>query len=89
MIAFLALVESVGQSGRGGLIDQPQNFEPGNAPGIARRLPLRVVEIGGNRDDGLRDRLAERSFGVLLQLPQDERRNLRRRESLLAQAAPE
>ena len=83
--AFLALVETVGERGGCWLVDQAQNFETGDAAGIARGLPLRVVEVGGNGDDGLRYRSAQRGFGVLLQLPQDERGDLRRRESLLAQ----
>ena len=54
--AFLALVESVGERGGGGLVDQAQNFESCDAPGIARGLPLRVVEVSGDSDDGFRDR---------------------------------
>ena len=37
----------------------------------------------------LRDRLAQVSFGVPLELPQDEGRNLRRSESLLAELDPD
>ena len=33
--AFLALVEPVGQRGGGGFVDEPQNFETGDAAGIA------------------------------------------------------
>ncbi len=53
--AFLALVESVGERGGGGLVDQPQHFETGDASGVARGLSLRVVEVRGDRDDGFRD----------------------------------
>jgi hypothetical protein len=41
-----------------------------------------VVEVGGNRDDGLADLLAEVSLGIGLQLAEDERRNLLRGELL-------
>ena len=64
--AFFALVEPVGQRGGGRFVHQPQNFETRHAPGVFGGLPLRVVEISGNGDHGLRDRRAERGFGVLL-----------------------
>ncbi len=54
--AFLALVETVGQRGRGRFVDQAQHFEPGDAAGVARGLPLRVVEVGRHGDDGFRHR---------------------------------
>ncbi len=80
MMPFFALVEPVGERGGGRLIHQAQHFEPRDAAGVPRGLALRVVEIGGHRDDGLVDGDAEVRFGILLQLAQDERRDLRRRE---------
>ena len=56
--AFFALVESVGERGRRRLVHQAQHFESRDAAGVAGGLALRIVEVGGNRDDGLRDRLA-------------------------------
>ena len=50
--AFFALVESVGERGGGGLVDQAQNFQPGDAAGVARGLALGVVEVGGDGDHG-------------------------------------
>jgi hypothetical protein len=50
--------------------------------GVLGGLTLRVVEIGGNRNDGLFDLLAEMGFGGLFHLLQDESGNLRRRVGL-------
>ena len=83
--AFFALVEPVGERRRGRLIDQAQHFEAGDASGVLGGLPLRIVEIRGHGDHGLRDRLAQRGFGIVLQLAQNVRRDLRRRERLVAE----
>ena len=74
------LVETVGQRGRGGLVDDPDDVEAGDLAGVLRRLALRVVEVGGHGDDDVRDRLAEERLGVRLQLLQDHRADLRRGE---------
>ena len=42
------LVETVGNSGRSRLIDDAENFETRNGPGVFRSETLRVVEIGRN-----------------------------------------
>ena len=73
------LVEPVGERGRGRLVDDAQDVQPGDLAGVARRLALGVVEVGRNGDDRVRDRLAEIGLGVGLQLLQDHRRDLRRR----------
>ena len=73
------LVEAIGQRGRGRLVDDAQHFEAGDLAGVLGRLTLGVVEIGGNGDDRLGDRLAEIGFGGFLHLLQDEGGNLRRR----------
>ena len=52
--ALGALVQAVGQRGRGRLVHQPQHLEPGEPAGILRRLPLAVVEVGRHGDHGLR-----------------------------------
>ena len=49
----LLLVEAVGQRGGGRLVDDSQHFEPGDAAGVLRRLPLCIVEVRGDRDDRL------------------------------------
>ena len=64
----LLLVEAVGQRRRRRLVDDPHHLEAGNRARFLGGLPLRVVEVGGNRDDGARDRLAQVLLGGLLQL---------------------
>ena len=76
------LVETIGQRGGGGLVDQAQHFEAGDASGVFRGLALRVVEVRGHGDDGFRDRRVEVALGIALELAQDEGGNLRRREDL-------
>jgi hypothetical protein len=49
--AALLFVQAVGERRGGRLIHQAQDFEAGEATGVARGLPLRVVEIGGHGDD--------------------------------------
>src|SRR5688572_20468084 len=53
--AAVALVEAVGQRGGRRLVDDAQDLEPGQPSGVARRGALRVVEVGGNGDDGAID----------------------------------
>ena len=72
------LVEAVGERGGRGLVDDPQHLEPGDLAGILGRLPLRVVEVGGNGDHRLGDALAERLAGIVGQLAQDQRGDLLR-----------
>ena len=78
----LLLVEAVGERRGGRLVDDAEHFEAGDPAGVLGGLALRVVEIGGNGDDGLRDFLAEAHFGVGLELGENHRGNFRRRELL-------
>ncbi len=68
-----------GERGRRRLVDDAQHLEAGDLAGVLGGLALGVVEVGGNRDDGLGDGLAEIGLRRLLHLGQDEGRNLRRR----------
>src|ERR1019366_3653834 len=76
------LVETVGQRGGGRLVDDPLDVEAGDLAGVLGRLTLIVVEVGGNRDHRGVDALTEIGLGVGLQLLQDHRADLRRRELL-------
>ena len=58
----------------------------GDLAGVFGRLALRVVEVGGNGDDGLLDLLAEIILGRLLHLLQDHRGDFRRAPFLAARA---
>ena len=83
--SVLLLVEAVGERRGGRLVDQTKDFETGDATSVFRGLALRVVEVGGNGDDGLRDRSAEKALGVALELAKNQRGNFGRRECLVAQ----
>ena len=73
------LVEPVGERGRGRLVDDAEDVEAGDLAGVLRRLALGVVEVRGDGDDGVGDRLAEVRLRVRLQLLEDHRGDLRRR----------
>ena len=73
------LVEPVGERRRGRLVDDAQHVQAGDLAGVLRRLALGVVEVGGDGDHRVADRLAEIGLGVRLQLLQDHRADLRRR----------
>ena len=81
-LLVLRLVEAVGQRRRGRLVDDALDVEPGDAPGILRRLALGVVEVGRDGDDRLGDLLAQVGLGIGLQLLEDHRADLRRAEVL-------
>ena len=67
----LLFVEAVGEGGGGGLVDEAEDVEAGDAAGVLGGLALGVVEVGGDGDDGLGDFGAEEAFGVLFELQED------------------
>ena len=73
---LLPRVGVVGEDGGGRLVDDPDDFQPGQLAGLAGGLPLAVVEEGGDRDHGLRDRMSQRLLGAALERPEDDRRDL-------------
>jgi len=78
----VALVEPVGQRGRGRLVDDAQHVEAGDLAGLLRSLTLGVLEVGGDSDDRVSHRLAEEGLGVTLELLQNESADLLRGEVL-------
>ena len=55
MIPSFCAIEPVGEGGGGGLVDQAQDFEAGDASSVLGGLALRVVEVGRDGDDRLGD----------------------------------
>jgi hypothetical protein len=78
LLTGVLLVETVGDGSGGGLVDDSENVETSDQTGILGSLSLRVVEVGGDGDDGLGDGSTEVSLGGLLHLDQDHRRDLLR-----------
>ena len=70
-LVLLALVEAVGQRGRGRLVDDAQDVQARDLAGLLGGLALGVVEVRGDGDDGVGDRLAEVGLRVALELLQD------------------
>ena len=83
LLVGLASTETVGDSGSGGLVDDTEDVEASDGTGVLGGLPLVVVEVGGDGDDGLLDLLGELGLGNLLHLDEDHGGDLLRGESLL------
>ena len=81
-LVFLALLKTVGQRGRGRLVDDAQDVQACDLAGVLGGLTLGVVEVCRAGDDGIGDGLAEVRLGVPLQLHQDLRGDLLRRPLL-------
>ena len=77
-LVFAVFVEAVGEGGGGRLVDDAAHFEPGDAAGVFGGLPLRVVEVGGDGDDGVGDLFAQGVLGEVFDLGEDQRRDLLR-----------
>lgn len=65
-LAFAAfLVESVGDSGSGMLVDNAEDVETCDSSGVFSGLALSVVEVGGDDEDGVGNFPPETSFSSL------------------------
>src|SRR3569833_583688 len=51
--AFLFSIESIRECRCRGFVDQAQNFKTSHATRVLGGLPLRVIEVRGNCNDGL------------------------------------
>ena len=69
--SLFGAIESVGQRGGGGLVDQAQHFKAGHAARVFCGLALRIVEISWHGDDGLGDGQAKEPLRIALELPQN------------------
>mmetsp|Transcript_21951 Transcript_21951/g.86050 ORF Transcript_21951/g.86050 Transcript_21951/m.86050 type:complete len:536 (+) Transcript_21951:2893-4500(+) len=76
--AFAGVVQAVGNGRRRGLVDEAKHLQAGQFRRILGGLALRVVEIGGHRDDGAEQVVIERVFGAEAQRRQDFGRHLDR-----------
>src|ERR1700721_325477 len=83
--AFLRPVKAISQCGCCRFIDQPQHVQASHAACVLGGLALRIIEVRRHGNDCLRDRRAEKSLGVPLELAQHVGGNLRRRELQFAQ----
>jgi hypothetical protein len=72
----MALMEGVGERGRRRLVDDALHLQADDRRGIARGLPLRIVEVGRHGDDRFADRMAERRLRVAFERAEDHRRQL-------------
>ena len=70
------LIQAIGQSSCGGLVDDTLHVQAGDLAGILGGLTLGIAKVSRNRDDSLGDGLAQIAFRVSLQLLQDHSADL-------------
>ena len=75
------LVEAVRDRRRRRLVDDAQHVQAGDGAGVLRRLALRVVEVGGYRDDRLLYRLRRTAGYVSGHVTEDSRTHAEDRAS--------
>lgn len=70
------LLKTIGESGGGGLVDDPENVQASDLTSVLGSLSLLIVEVGRDGDDGILNLLSEVSLGSLTHLPEDETTDL-------------
>lgn len=83
LLVGLAGTETVGDGSSSGLVDDTENVETSDGTSVLSGLPLVVVEVGGDGDDGLLNLLGELGLGNLLHLDEDHGGDLLGGEGLL------
>jgi hypothetical protein len=83
LLVGLASTETVSDSSGGGLVDDTEDVEASDGTGVLGGLPLVVVEVGGDGDDGLLNLLGKLGLGNLLHLDKDHGGDLLGGEGLL------
>jgi len=71
LLALALLVETVGNGGSGGLVDDTADVETSDGTSVLGGLSLGVIEVSGDSDDSTGDSLAEVSLSDLLHLGED------------------
>merc|ERR1719341_563840 len=65
------LVQTIGNGGSSGLVDDTENVEASDDTRVLGGLPLGVIEVGGDSDDSVLDLSADISLSSLLHLGED------------------
>jgi len=81
-VFFTLLVETVGNSGSSGLVDDSDNVETSDGTGILSGESLGIVEVGWDGDDGVLDLGTEVTFSDFLHLDEDHSGDFFRSEGL-------
>ena len=74
-LALALLVQPIGNGSGGWLVDDAENIQSRDGPGVLGGLTLAVVEISRHRDDCILDGLSQKSLGGLLHLDQNHGRD--------------
>lgn len=74
----ILLLQTVGKGSSSRLVHDTKNVETGNLTSVLGSLTLRVVEVGGDRNNSVLDGLAEVVLSGLPHLAENETTNLRR-----------
>lgn len=75
LLALALLIQTVSDGGGGRLVDDSEDVQSGDGTGVLGGLPLRVVEVGRDGDDGVLDVTSEVGLGGLLHLDENHGRD--------------